>query len=151
MYEENKQGNRVSKDLGHSFIHIFIEQCLLSTLYISSTFQMWGTSVNKTAKSHAPNEVSCVCVCVCVCVVCVHMSALARLCAWAHKNMGFLEEKGDPRREQEWGSASLSGLACRPCQQLLLRGSFEKPSVPQKALLGTGLVFLSEGSSHLPS
>ena len=68
------------------------------------------------------------------------MSALAWLCAWAHKDMGFLEEKGDLRQEQEWGSASLSAQAYRPCQQLRLRGSFEKPSALQKALLGTGFL-----------
>ena len=42
---------------------------------------------------------------------------------WAHKNVGSLEEKGDPGQTR----VRLSVLAYRPYQQLLLRGSCKNP------------------------
>lgn len=89
------------------FIHTtrFIEHLVYLRHFLDA-----DTSVNKTAKTHDPKDVSCVCMHVAV-YVCV--STLAPLCAWAHKD-GFRGRRKETRAGTRAGLSLLSAQAYRP-------------------------------------
>lgn len=124
MYGETNKGMELMKILVPSFIHVFniysYNKIYIEHLVYLRHFLDADTSVNKTAKTHDPKDVSCVCMHVAVCE-CVRVYLGTAVCL-GPQGRGFRGGEGD----LEAGTRAGLSLPFSPGLQTLPAASAER-------------------------